>query len=169
MRPVTPGFRNPWEPAFFNEDSLALLRRTRRENRHPHPGVAGNVYSVSRVGKARAEAALALEAAGNLRRAVALKYDTGTPSGALRYGRRWYEAFRDAAGWRCRAEDAARRGAPHDLAATSGHRLKTAGDLARLKSPARLMGVEAWTTWEWDTRSYDHGAVWDRLRSRGAL
>ena len=169
MRPVTPTFRQPWEPPFYSEASIAILRQHRRENRHPHPGISGNHYSPSRVGKARAEAALALETAGNLRRAVALKYDSGTPPGALRYGRRWYEAFRDAAGWRCRAEDALRRGAPHDLAATSGHRLKTVGDLARLKSPVRLLGTEAWTTWEWDVRDFKHGSVWDRLRSRSSL
>ncbi|HEY3499470.1 MAG TPA: hypothetical protein VGK73_32495 [Polyangiaceae bacterium] len=166
---MTPGFRQPWEPPFYSEASIALLRQDRRINRHPHPGLTGNKYSPSRVGKARAEAALALDAAGSLRRQRFALYDTGTPSGRTRFGDIWYRAWRDAACWRVRAEDSMRRGRAHDVAATSGHRLKTAGDKMRLADVSRLLGSEPWSVWEWDRISLGHGTVGDRLLSRTDL
>ena len=111
---------------------------------------------------------MALEAAGSLRRHRFALYDTGTPTGRARFGEVWYRAWRDAAGWRCRAEASLRRARAHDVAGTSGHRLKTYGDRLRLNDVSRLLGTESWSVWESDRVSLGHGTMGDRLLARSS-
>jgi hypothetical protein len=139
--------RQPWEKAV----DAGLAR-----NRHPRPGIGpGNVYRMSNIGRARAETAAALDEAGRQRRrAVEVRY----LGDRVRFVQHcWYAAFRDAAGWRCRAEDSQRRGTPRDLGASSGSRLRLRGDQWALPVLP--------PTWEKDRRRVG-SAEWDRLLSR---
>lgn len=145
--------RQPWEKAI----DAGYAR-----NRHPRHG---HTCTMSNIGRARAETARALEEAGRRRRLV--QRFRSSPGDIERFAARiWYPAWRDAAGWRCRAEDSQRRGMAYDLGASCGFRTPRAVGDALFARPLAQGGCRAaLPTWVLDTRAFGP-ALWDRLQSR---